>query len=118
MSSPAASWERVASPRPLRGRRKGTQRASPFGAAHRRSLAHPVWRRNGRLPRQGQPVPRLAGQAARGSPPQLTVADLRGDLEGQLAADAMLRNERESDGPTLTAIKKRLTEIEDLLEVT
>jgi hypothetical protein len=46
----------------------------------------------------------------------LTVADLRGDPEGKLAADALLGAERETDNAGIKAIRKRLEEIEDIAE--
>jgi hypothetical protein len=45
---------------------------------------------------------------------QLSVAEVRGDPEGKLAADAMIGNEREGDGASVIAIKKRLDEINDI----
>jgi hypothetical protein len=44
----------------------------------------------------------------------LTVADLRGDPEGKLAADAMLGAEPETDREGTAAIKRRLQEIADI----
>ena len=43
----------------------------------------------------------------------LTVAELRGDPEGKLAADAYLGKEAETNAEGILAIKKRLQEIED-----
>src|SRR5439155_7982880 len=44
----------------------------------------------------------------------LTVADLQGDPEGKLAADARLRGEHETDLEGIKAIRTRLAEIEDI----
>src|SRR5262249_7241206 len=46
----------------------------------------------------------------------LTVADLLGDPEGKLAADALLGTERETDDNGLRAIRTRLAEITDIAE--
>jgi hypothetical protein len=48
----------------------------------------------------------------------LTVADLRGDAEGKLAGDAMLGTDVEMDREGITAIKRRLQEIADIIEET
>jgi len=48
----------------------------------------------------------------------LSVAELRGDPEGRLAADALLVGELETDRDGVKAIKKRLKEIEDITEET
>jgi hypothetical protein len=48
----------------------------------------------------------------------LTVADLRGDPELKLAADAMLMGVKEVDRRTITDIRKRLEEINDTAEET
>lgn len=48
----------------------------------------------------------------------LTVADLRGDPEGKLAADGMLRGECETDREGVNIIKYRLEEIEDMTAAT
>jgi hypothetical protein len=44
----------------------------------------------------------------------LTVAEVRGDPEGKLTADARLRGEREIDAEAIRSIKRRLHEIEDI----
>lgn len=44
----------------------------------------------------------------------LTVADVRGDPEGKLAADARMCGERETDHQGVTSILKRLQEIDDI----
>lgn len=49
---------------------------------------------------------------------QLTVADLRRDPEGKIAADAHHRSEPETDSDGLTAIKNRLSEIDEITDVT
>jgi hypothetical protein len=48
----------------------------------------------------------------------LTIAELRGDPENKLAADAMLGAERETDWEGIAAIKLRIQEIEDISDAT
>ncbi len=46
----------------------------------------------------------------------LTVANLRGDPDGRLAADAMLSGQRQMDSSTIRDIKRRLEEIDAIAE--
>jgi hypothetical protein len=48
----------------------------------------------------------------------LTVAEVRGDPEGELAADALLHGERKTDAEGVKRIKRRLAEIADIRDET
>ena len=73
---------------------------------------------NGQYPKQGNQCIKWLAKLLAAPNRSFTIAELRGDPEGKLAADALLRGDLESDRDGVKAIKNRLEAIEAITEET